>query len=242
MLSRLVSSGARAVAPRSLRAMPTLQRHFSTPAVASSDNSPQDAITKYGSTAFWGALAAILVSKEVYIINAETLLAAEIIAFVGTAYVLTGDTIDKMSREQDQKKTDQFADANDFMLEMFNQYKTTEASAQNTPAVLEEYLKEYKEAVVQHAAHETVVPQHAARASVLATLEGIKNREQHAAAMEWQEHIDRAMANVNKNFRSDQKVQMATLDLAISNLGQDPSPDQKDPVKDLILNEFPDEE
>ena len=72
-----------------------------------------DLINKYGKSTFWGMFAAILVSKEVFILDAEFMLACEIGAFVLTGYVLTGDTLNKMSEEQDKATVAKFEAASD---------------------------------------------------------------------------------------------------------------------------------
>ena len=196
-------------------------------------------IKKYGSTTFWGMFAAILVSKEIYILDAEFLLSCEVGLFALTGYVLTGDTLEKWSEEQDKEKSDRFNDASDFMLEMFNQYRTVQGTASSKPVVVEQYLKAYKSAMEEHAAFQSIKPAHAARVSVLQALEGIRAREEHAAAMEWQETVNTAVANVTKAFTSgDEALTAETLDLAINNLGIEPSADQVDPVKRLFMKEF----
>lgn len=199
---------------------------------------PTNVIQKWGAPTFWGAFAAILVSKEIFILDAEFLLSAEIGLFALTGYVLTGDTFEKWSEAQDKEKVDKFNDANDFMIEMFNQYKTVQSVSQNKPEVMEAYLAAYKAALVDNAAFQTAKPKHAARASVLSALEAIKAREEHAAAMEWQNAVESAVANVRSAFDTDAKLNDEALNLAIQNLGTDPSADQVDPVKRLFMDQF----
>jgi len=200
-----------------------------------------EAIEKYGAGTFWGMFAAIIVSKEVFILDAEFMLACEIAAFVVTGYVLTGDTITKMSEDQDKATTDRFMQANDFMIEMFNQYKMINSTLQNKPAVMKQYAQEYQTAIEAHAAYQTIKPAHAARASVIAALESIKVKEEHANAMAWQEAVDKAVANVNAAFeKGDKKLSDEMFDLAVKNLGFSAvqTTEKEDPVKRLYMKEF----
>lgn len=249
MLSRLA---ARTIAPRALSvraftrssilrdSKPTTPTPTATPTPAPAVEAvgPAAALAKYGTLGFWGGLAAILVTKEVFILNAEFLLSLEIAAFAGTAYVLTGDTIDKMSREMDQKKTEQFEGANEFLLEMINQYKTVQLAAQNKPEVVEQYLTEYKRSIEAHAAYQTVLPQHAARASVITTLESMKTREEHAAAMLWDETVVDMVESVENSFRAKADLRNSALEEAINNIGTSPDPEAVGPVKEAFMSEF----
>lgn len=247
MFSRL-SARTSSLASRSLRvATPSFARTFkSTPqllnaAVASKAENPAQIIDKYGATTFWGMVAAIMISKEMYILDAEFMLSLEIGAFVMTGYVLTGDTINKMSEEWDAKTTEKFNGANDFMIEMFNQYKMVQGVVQNKPAVLQQYATEYKEAIVAQAAFQTVKPQHEARAQVLAALANIQSKEEFAAHMEWQNTVDAASAAVTKAFTSgDAKLNEEMVELAIKNLGFDTAvtAEANDPVKRLFMAQF----
>lgn len=250
MLSRLLSRSS-SIGTRSISrvAAPSLTRTFKTAPIlsqsatpaAKADLNPAEIVSKYGTTTFVGMVAAILVSKEIFILDAEFLLSLEIGAFAMTAYVLTGDTINKMSEEQDATATKQFNGANDFMIEMFNQYKMVQSTVQNKPEVMKQYAAEYKQAIEAHAAYSTVKPQHEARAKVLAALEQFKVKEEHEAAMEWQNNVDRAVANVTKAFTSnDAKLNDQMIELAIANLGftKPATTEDNDPVKKMFLKEF----
>jgi len=255
MLSRLLSARTSSLAsrsliqPRLLAAAPSFNRTFKTTPtlqntaapVAKADPGPVDIIDKYGATTFWGMVAAIAVSKEMFILDAEFLLSLEIGAFVMTGYVLTGDTINKMSEEWDAKTKEKFDGANDFMVEMFNQYKMVQSTVQHKPAVLKNYAKEYEAAVTAHAAYLTVKPKHDARAQVLAALEQLKAKEEHEIAMAWQHEVDAAVDNVTKAFSAgDAKLTEQSLELAISGLGfsQPTTNEANDPVKRLFMEQF----
>lgn len=202
-------------------------------------------IAKYGTIPFFGMAAAILVTKEVFILDAEWLLAMETAAFAMTGYVLIGDSINKYCEKEDEAKTAQFNAANDFLKTMLDQYKTVLMTAQHKPEVLKEYLGEYKAAAQSYAAYETVVPRHKARAAVLATLEQIRSKEQHQASLEWQRKVDDAVANVTKAFQSgDEKLNQEMLTLAINSFGFDKptTTEANDPVKRLFAQQFQDEE
>jgi len=247
--SSLSRVATRSVAPMNRLAVPAFNRTFKTTAPvlnaaapAAKAENPAEVIDKYGATTFWGMVAAIMISKEMFILDAEFLLSVEIAAFVMTGYVLTGDSIEKMSKEWDDKTTAKFNGANDFMLEMFNQYKMVQGVTQNKPAVLKQYHDEYKTAIEAHAAFMTVKPQHEARAQVLNALEAIKSKEEHALAMEWQNTVDAAVANIHKAFAADSKLQEEMLELSIKSLGfeKPQTTDANDPIKRLFMNEFKD--
>lgn len=202
---------------------------------------PAAIIDKYGALTFWGMVATIAVTKEVFIIDAEFLLAMEIGAFATTAYVLTGNQVQDWAAETTKEEDTKFNEANDFMLTMLDQYKTVQQLNQGKPAVLEAYLGEFKDTTKAHAVYETVLPQHTARAKVLATLESLRAKEEHAAAAEWANSINQAVVNVTSAFE-DQKntaLQQETLDAAIGAIGfEDSGGDKIDPVKKLFVAEF----
>jgi len=205
-----------ALAPRAKLALPAISREFTrhfnsssplknaTAAVAEEKEAPgpSDIVDKYGALTFWGMVASIVVTKEVFVIDAEFLLALEVGAFALAGYVMTGDQVDKWSKDEDDKATSQFNDANDFMLTMLNQYKTVQEVNQFEPAVLKQYLGEYKEALVENAAYQTVLPKHEARAAVIAALEQIKSREETAASAEWQATVEAAVEDAIISFDS----------------------------------------
>lgn len=267
MLSRMLSSRGSSIAARSLTrfaAIPSVRteefnRSFNSSAplrqapaaavegsgAAVEGSGPKSIVDSYGFYTFWGSIAAIAVSKEIFIIDAEFLLSMEIGAFALTSYVLAGDTINKMSEEMDKAKTDKFAEVNDFMLTMLDQYKMVQQTAQDKPAVMDQYLQEYKDSCVAHAKYQTVLPQHAARAQVLAALDQVKNREAHAAAAEWAQSVENAVDNVRTAFEAnDAKLQGEMLELAISNMGPTvfTTTEKNDPVKRLFMQQFTDDQ
>jgi len=227
---------------RGLKTSPALRNAAAT---NNDDLAPPSIIEKYGSLPFWGGLATIVITKEVFIIDAEFLLACEVGAFALAAYVMAGDSFEKYSQAEDDAKAKQFNQANDFALEMLNQYKMVQQVNQAKPEVLRQYVGQLKDATVAYAAYQTVVPQHAARKSVLAALEAIKVKEEHAASMAWQAEVDDIVAAVSEGVvNADAKTKQQMLDLAIANMGieiKDSTPEQ-DPVKRLFLAQFPDEE
>lgn len=218
------------------------QRSFSaTPATNETADGPKAIIDKYGAVSFWGMLGAILVTKEIYVIDAETLLACQILSVAGTFYVLTGDSVNKWSEDEDKAVTKKFHEANDFMLDMFKNYKDTQVSIQDKPAVCADYLTEFKEAITENAAYKTVLPKHAARASVLAALESIANKEQAAASEAWKNTVSSIVANVETAFEAENpKLETEMLDLAVASLGfTKPSTSvENDPVKRMFVDEF----
>lgn len=222
------------VQSKGFKTSPALQNTTSAPG-------PNSIIEKYGAVPFFGALAAVAITKEVFIIDAEFLLACEVGAFATTCYVLAGDSFNKMAEEEDAQKSKQFTEANDFALEMLGQYKMVQQVNQAKPEVLKQYLGELKASQVAHAAYQTVVPKHAARKSALAALEQIRSKELHEASMAWQAEVDAAVANVTKAIEGgDAKLKTQMLDLAIANLGDkitDSKP-EADPVKRLFMEQF----
>lgn len=180
---------------------------------------PSEIIDKYGAVTFWGMVATIAISKEVFIIDAEFLLAMEIGAFALATYVMAGNSVQDWAAETTADEDKKFNEANDFMLTMLNQYKTVQQLNQSKPAVLEQYLGEYKDTIKAYAAYETVVPQHAARASVIASLEALQAKEEHAAAEEWANSITLAVANVTSAFEDAGNKKTATGDARVSHRG-----------------------
>lgn len=202
---------------------------------------PSAIIDKYGALTFWGMVATIAVTKEVFILDAEFLLALEIGAFATTTYVMAGNTVQDWAKETTAEEEKKFNEANDFMLTMLDQYKAVQQMNQSKPEVLEQYLGEFKDTVKAYAAYETVLPQHAARAKVIATLEGLQAKEEHAAAEEWANAVNKAVANVTGAFEDEKNtsLQKETLDAAIGAIGfEDVGEDQLDPVKRLFIAEF----
>jgi len=202
---------------------------------------PSEIIDKYGALTFWGMVATIAISKEVFIIDAEFLLAMEIGAFATATYVMAGNSVQEWAAETTADEEKKFNEANDFMLTMLNQYKSVQQMNQSKPAVLEQYLGEYKDTIKAYAQYETVLPQHAARAQVISTLEALQAKEEHAAAEEWANSVKLAVGNVTAAFEdvSNAKLQQETLDSAITAIGFEDSGDDKiNPVKKLFIAEF----
>lgn len=247
--SRALNASRASVAPRVAAAFPSRQFH-KAPVVKNAAAKeefppgivPEDSIiAKYGTIPFFGMGAAILITKEIFIIDAEWLLAMETAAFAMTGYVLIGDSLNKHCADEDAATKAKFDSANDFLTGMLDQYKLVQTTAQSKPAVLAAYMKEYEGAAQEFASYQTVVPKHKARAQVLASLEAIRTKEQHAAAEEWQSAVDKAVANVSATFdKGDAKLSEEMLNLAIDNIGYDKpntTPD-KDPVKRLFMEQF----
>jgi len=211
-----------------------------TPA-ATEVSDPPSIIQKYGASTFWGMLAAVAVSKEVFILDAEWLLSLEITAFATMAYVMTGNEVTKWSDGLNKTKQDKFNAANDFLLEMLDQYKMVQATAKNKPDVLAQYLAEYKKSLEEHAIYQTVAPKHTARSEMLTALEQIKNREEAAAAAEWGQAVDSTMGSVidaftNENNPEYAKLQAELMEMAINNIGSVKVVDvEQDPVKRMIM-------
>jgi hypothetical protein len=202
-------------------------------------------IAKYGTIPFFGMLATILVSKEIYIIDAEWLLSMEIVLFVTAGYVMTGDTIDKYCQAEDEKKLNTFNDQNDLMLAICDQYKRENMVAQDKPDVMRQYLAEHEESVKQFAAYEAAVPRHAARAKLLQTLEQIHQKEKSAADEEWKKAIEDAVTNVRAAFEDGAdrvKLSDEAFTLAIKCMGEHPdTTPEEDPVKRLFMKQFPED-
>lgn len=244
------SSRVATAVPRAFHSAPALKDAAATPAAAKQEFPPgivaeDGIIAKYGTIPFFGMAAAILVTKEVFILDAEWLLAMETAAFAMTGYVLIGDSVNKMVEADDKAKTDQFNAANDFLKTMLDQYKTVLMTAQHKPEVLREYLGEYKAAATEFAKYQTVVPKHQARAHVLQTLDQMRIKEQHEASMEWQLKVDEAVKNVTAAFSTgDQKLNEEMINLAINSMGfeKPTTTEQNDPVKRLFAAQFTEED
>jgi len=208
------------------------------------EKEPESLIAKYGSIPFFGMFATVLVTKELYLIDAEFLLGLETILFFTTLYVGIGDTHQKWCDAEDAKVIKQFEESHDFVLENVHQYKLKQEALLNKPAVMEEYLKEYETSVKAHAAFKTVLPKHEARAKLLATLQSIKTKEDLASAAEWQETVDKAVGNVAAALsKADAKLKEELIESAIKcmNMSEtevEPLAVETDPVKKLFLAQF----
>lgn len=122
-----------------------------------------DIIEQYGKVTFFGALAAVLVTKEVLILDPELLLAMETLCVATCAYVMTGNQLREDIADEEEEQNTHFTDSVDFMKSMIGQYKQIVEVGQVKPEVLTEYLGEYKAAIQEHAAYQTVLPQHEAQ-------------------------------------------------------------------------------
>lgn len=251
LLSRSASSAAvRPLAPMAA-ALPSRFNagfHSTTPArqntaagVAKADDG---IIAKYGSLPFFGGIASILIGKELYMLDAEFLLALEVGAFATAAYIMIGDTHQKWCDEKDAKAKKQFEESHDFTLECIHQYKLKQSALMNKPIVMEQYLNEYKAATEAYAAYQTVLPKHEAYQKMMSTLNDIKTKEDQATAAAWQNTVNQAMANVTgKLMGADAKLKAELIDFAIARMNMSEEEvkavdDDKDPVKRLFLDEF----
>lgn len=240
------------------RVLPSTFRSFQTsstlkntaPAVTKEEDAPGPSaiIEKYGGAlTFWGMIASIAVTKEVFILDAEFLLATEIAAFALATYVMAGDSVEKFCADQSKTEKDKFEDSYEFLATMLTQYKSSQQTNQLKPEILQQYLGEFKTAIAANAAYETVLPKHKARAEVMAVLEQIQIKEEHAASMAWASQVEEAVANVTEAFEvgldsENNALQAETLEMAINNIGsKDPPADQIDPVKKLFMEQFPED-
>lgn len=244
-MPRTMASRVATSFPRALHSAPVM-KDAAKPAEVKQEFPPgivaeDGIIAKYGSIPFFGMAAAILVTKEIFILDAEWLLAMETAAFAMTGYVLIGDAANKWVEDDNKVQSDKFNAANDFLGAMLDQYKMVMMTAQHKPEVLKEYLGEYTAAAKAHAQYQTVLPKHKARAQVLASLEALRSKEQHAASLEWQQKVDEAVANVTAAFsKGDKKLSEEMLALSIDSMGytKPQTTDKNDPVKRLFSEQF----
>lgn len=229
-----------------LKAAPALTRDFHVSSVKSSDCKAaapveeEGIVAKYGTIPFFGMVAAIAISKEIYIIDAEWLLAMTTGVFCLGGYVTIGDSMNKYVNAENEQKTATFEAANDFAIELFGTYKASQASLLHKPSVLRQYAEEYKAAAEQHAAYRTVLPKHAARAKVLAALQNIQKAEEMAAAAEWTTEVNAAVLGVTNAFLNDKgALADEMIEQAIANLGFTDTADPKaDPVARLFAQQL----
>lgn len=204
-------------------------------APAAAIDSEKGIIDTYGLYPLLGLGFTALVSKEMFLLNEEFLLALDISAFVATGYVLLGDQVSAWFKSQEAARVKYWDETWDLLIEGLNVYKNGLNDKKLEVDFLKQFLKEYKEGAVAHTNYLNVKPRHAAAADVLARLEQIKNREEVVAAEAATKMIDDAVASVYATFAKDSNLRNKSLDNAIEFIGQKGTP-KDDPVLSSFKN------
>jgi len=194
-------------------------------------------IETYGLYPLLGLGITALVSKEMFILNEEFLLALDVAAFVTTGYVVLGDQVSDWFKSQEAQRVKEWDDTWDLLIEGLTMYKTSLNDKKLEVEFLKKFLAEYKEAAASHTSYLNVKPKHAAAADVLTKLEQIKNREEVVAAEHAKKLVDDAVAAVYAAFAKDAKLKDKALDNAIEFIGQKGTP-KDDPIVGSFKNVF----
>jgi hypothetical protein len=196
-------------------------------------------LSKYGYVPFIGLTAAALISKEAYIVDAETLLALNIGSFVMTAYVALGDGLQKAVADYNASMKEKFDTASDSVLGALNTYKTVVQQKVLEVEVMKEYNTEAYNAAVSYIGYSNAKVRWAAYNEMMAKLESIKAQEEAAEAAEYSLLVEGAVADVVAAFSgpSAANLRADAMKFAIDNIGQKPKPGA-DPVTKVFESTF----
>lgn len=225
--------------PAMLHTMTPLRNATATPPASNDKTAMEGVLEQYGLMPFLGLGAAALISKEVFVVNEEFLLAVDVCAFVFTAYTVGGDTFNKMVADSNTARKEKFDSAFDAAIAAVETYKTSQSLLSKEVDVMKEYAKEHQEACESHARFLTLKPQHDARAEVLAKLESIAAREASEESTFHKELVEDTIWNVTAEIEESQGIRDEIFASALAQLGSgSPLAEDKDVIKRLIMAEM----
>lgn len=220
----------------------SLGQGFKTSAIRASAGSVQHetkeekgVIAEYGYVPFFGLAAAAMISKEVFHVDAETLLALDVVAFSLAAYIASGDMVSKMVEEDHNATLTKYNKGFDALLNSVSIYKNLLQFKFQEVDVMKELVDEQHDAAVAFCGYQNAKIRHAAYSEMVSKLEAIKAREDAEASAEITKYVDGVLADVYSAFDGEKGAALRTeaLDFAIANIGQKPT--AQDPVSKLFL-------
>jgi len=154
-----------------------------------------------GVVPLFGALAAIGITKEILLIDAELLLAGCLTTVYVGMYLAIGDQVKLALKGGVDGVQSWWNDASDAAIASCELYKGEQRAKLDAGATWQAYLEEYKDVMNVHAEAMAIKPRHIAREKVLASLEAIRTREQLAAAGQWKKFVTAYEAAVRKQLQ-----------------------------------------
>lgn len=192
-------------------------------------------IEEYGYVPFIALVGAAAVSKEVYLVNEESLLALSTLNFAFCAYVASGDTFAEAVKEHNDETQKRFDKATSAVMTAMRSYKSSLEKQFEEVEVMKEYVTEQHDSAVSFAKFEAVQVKWAAYNEMMLKLNGIQAREESEAALMFTQMCDDVVGNVRAEFAgaNAEALKKKTLEYAISNIGK--VPDKNDPVTSLFM-------
>lgn len=227
------------LAPSSLRLLhSTTPRHNAPAATPKSESVFSDTIEKYGVAPFLGLGAIALLSKEVFVVDAEFFLALDMVLAVFTGYVVAGDSVNKHFEDVHKARMTRMDAALEAAIASVEMYKMNKMNITKEVDVMKQYQKEWVQAETAYCNYLTTKPKIELYKETVAKLESIKNQEAQEASEAAKNEIAEAIAFVRSKF-DDKDVRNEMMQLAISNIGADPETSEaEDPVKRLFTQYF----
>jgi len=211
---------------RSLSSSQSLQSSESAPA-ADAPAEPDNAtiIAKDGMwrrfglypTAGLGLMA--LISKEIYVIDSQTLLAANFAAFVGIAYVAAGPTVSNFFDNQRAAAKEKMDGWMELQVETDRAQLTKLQNEVAQAEVQAKLASEFKESTEQLYRFKNAQLRHDARAAMVARLESIVIREREQEARVHVELCDAAVNHVRGLFEKGSESDHGMVDWALNHIG-----------------------
>jgi hypothetical protein len=189
--------------------------------VAKADQHPESIIEHYGIAPFAGAVAVVLVSKEVINMDEEFLLACNSMAFLLTSYVAVGDTFQKTVDEANAAATAKFQKATGAVLATLNTYKGALQKRFDEVTIMKEFTEEQHNAAVAFANYQNAKVRHAAYTEMMAKLNAIKGAEEVAALAEFTQLCDLIVDEVQEEIEGANAAAFSNeaLKYAIDHIG-----------------------
>jgi len=187
-----------------------------------------------GAYPFFGAVAAIALTKEILLIDAELMLGGALLSVFTALYLAVGNRYKEEAMAGFNYFQDWFKDAHDVAITACELYKAEQAAKLGAGPVMQQYLEEYKAVMTAHAAAMALKPQHQAREKLLASLESIRVREQLAAAGQWRKFVLTYEGNVRQQL-SDPPIRDALFSASIRSLNDDAAEEEVEDILEKVL-------
>lgn len=175
-------------------------------------------IKEHGWYPFIGLGSAILLSKEIFMINTEFVVAADFCILTFIAYVLGADKVNAFVTEERAKLVDEINSVFKAEREIYKAQLDSCQAVINTPKVIAEANAAFTEANIAVAKARDLTQRATFRDSIVQRLQAIKLAEEEAANQQREAIRAKAIADVMEAIKSA-KVRASVLDEAIALVG-----------------------
>lgn len=201
-------------------------------------------IEQYGLYPFIGLAAAALVSKEIFLLGPEFLLAITLTGFFGTLYVGAGDSVAKYGEEDNAIRQKQLQAGSEYLITLLETYKSAIAASTSQADVMSQFTQEFETVVKEWHVAKAREAHIAAQKAVVNKLTSIAVQESTIEAQERGRRVEKALTGALQEFKTDAKLRARILDFVIPFAGA-PAPKvpvAEDPIKQVFLKHWLGEE